>query len=435
MTIDRTHASDLSSWVASANGHRDFPIQNLPFGVFSPNGGARRVGIAIGDQILDVGATLAAGLFSNDARAAGELCRGETLNDLMAASPVLRRALRFAVSDLLAQGSAAAIQVRPLLHDAATCTMHLPARIGGFTDFFAGLHHAVTAGRMFRPDHPLTPNYKYVPIAYNSRVSTIGVSPARVRRPAGQIVLPRSSAPVMTPTQKFDYEFEIGVWIGRANPDGNPLDISGAADAIFGYCLLNDWSSRDIQRWEAQPLGPFLAKSTATTISPWIITPEALAPFRAAQPPRDAGDPAPLPHLMHGPDQEHGALRIDLEILLSTARMRTVGQPAERIAATDSLNLYWTPAQLVAHHTSNGCILNAGDIFGTGTISGPDGSGPGCLLEQTLDGGRPLILGNGERRAYLEDGDQVTLRAHCARQGFVSIGFGDNRGEILPAAR
>jgi fumarylacetoacetase len=321
-----------------------------------------------------------------------------------------------------------------ILHDAADCRMHLPARVGGFTDFFAGVHHAVTAGRMLRPANPLLPNYKHVPIAYNSRASTIGVSPARVRRPHGQILPPGATQPVKAPTERFDYEFELGVWIGRANSDGEPIDISRAGEAIFGYCTLNDWSSRDIQRWEAQPLGPFLAKSTATTISPWIITPEALAPFRAPQPKRDVGDPAPLPYLWDEPDQANGALGIDLEILLRTPGMRKANAPAERISATDSLNLYWTPAQLVAHHTVNGCILNSGDLFGTGTISGAEGDSAGCLLEHTLDGEKPLMLGSGEQRRYLEDGDEVTLRAHCKRKGFACIGFGDNRGEITPAA-
>ena len=313
--------------------------------------------------------------------------------------------------------------------------MHLPARIGGFTDFFAGLHHAVTAGRMLRPSNPLLPNYKHVPIAYNSRVSTIGVSPARVRRPCGQIVPTGATAPIKAPTQKFDYEFEVGVWIGCANPDAEPIDISIAGEAIFGYCLLNDWSSRDIQRWEAQPLGPFLAKSTATTLSPWIITPEALAPFRAAQPPREVGDPCPLPYLLDEADQQSGALNVDLEIHLSTQKMRASGAAAQRISATNSLNLYWTPAQLVAHHTVNSCILNPGDIFGTGTISSPDEEGAGCLLEHSLDGERPLRLASGEERRYLEDGDEVTLRARCSREGFVSIGFGDNSGVVLPATR
>ena len=435
MKIDRTHSPDRVSWVASANGHPDFPIQNLPLGVFSPEGEARRVGVAIGDEILDVSELAVAGALKGEALRAAELCRNETLNELMAADPSLRRALRLAVSDLLAIDAPDAEPIRRaarrFLHAANNCTMHLPARIGGFTDFFAGVHHAVTAGRMMRPNNPLSPNYKYVPIAYNSRVSTIGVSPARVHRPYGQIVPAGATEPIMAATQKFDYEFELGVWIGRGNPNGKPIDISTAAESIFGYCILNDWSSRDVQRWEAQPLGPFLAKSTATTISPWIITPEALSPFRAMQTPRDAGDPKPLPYLMNPADQENGALRVDLDIHLSTASMRAAGKVAERISATNSLNLYWTPAQLVAHHTVNGCVLNSGDIFGTGTISGPDGSGPGCLLEHTLDGERPLILASGEQRRYLEDGDEVTLRARCERTGFVSIGFGENRGEIL----
>lgn len=435
--IDRTHSPQLVSWVPSANEHADFPIQNLPLGIFSPADGSRRVGIAIGDEILDVRGLSEEGLLDGAAREAGELCRGDTLNALMAAPPRLRRALRLAVSDLLAKGSAGAARIQRarhrLLHAARDCKLHLPARIGGFTDFFAGLHHALTAGRMFRPSSPLSPNYKYVPIAYNSRVSTIGVSPAQVRRPCGQIVPAGAGEPIKAPTQKFDYEFELGVWIGRGNPEGEPIDIARAGESIFGYCILNDWSSRDIQRWEAQPLGPFLAKSTATTISPWIITPEALSPFRVPQPARASGDPRPLPYLLDEADQEAGALLVDLEVYLSTAKMRADREAAERISSMDALNLYWTAAQLVAHHTVNSCILEPGDLFGTGTISGPDGTGAGCLLEHTLDGERPLTLKNSERRGYLVDGDEVTLQARCRRDGFVAIGFGDNCGRMLPA--
>jgi fumarylacetoacetase len=438
MAIDGTHDPKLKSWVASANGHPAFPIQNLPLGVFSSPDGEPRVGIAIGDKIFDVRAAFLAGLFPNEVGVAAQLCLGATLNELMSAPPAMRRTLRSAVSALLAEGSVAQDDIRrgepPILYDADSCQMHLPARIGGFTDFFAGLHHAVTAGRMLRgPVNPLLPNYKHVPIAYNSRVSTIGVSPARVRRPHGQIIPPGEDVPVKAPSQKFDYEFELGVWIGRANPDGEPIDIVRAGDAIFGFCILNDWSSRDIQRWEAQPLGPFLAKSTATTISPWVITPEALAPFRAPQPYREKGDPAPLPYLWDEADQKHGALDVELEIYLRTPKMRDKGLAAERISATDALNLYWTPAQLVAHHTVNGCILNPGDIFGTGTISGRGDNSAGCLLEHTLDGDTPLGLSSGETRRYLEDGDEVTLRARCRRDGFVDIGFGDVVGEIAPA--
>lgn len=436
--LDRTHDVELRSWVSSANGHPDFPIQNLPLGVFSAFDGDPRVGVAIGDSIFDVRAAALAGLFAGEAVVAANLCLGATLNELMGAPPSMRRVLRGAVSALLAVRSSAESTIRSaspkILHEAAACTMHIPAHIGGFTDFFAGLHHAVTAGRMLRPANPLLPNYKHVPIAYNSRASTIGVSPARVRRPHGQVLPPGATQPVKAPTDRFDYEFELGVWIGRANPDGQPIDISRAGDVVFGYCTLNDWSSRDIQRWEAQPLGPFLAKSTATTISPWIITPEALAPFRAPQPKREPEDPAPLPYLWDESDQASGALSIDLEIFLRTQAMNKANAPAERISTTDSLNLYWTPAQLVAHHTVNGCILNPGDIFGTGTISGAEGASAGCLLEHTLDGEKPLKLTTGEQRRYLEDGDEVTLRARCKRKGFISIGFGDNRGEIVSAS-
>jgi fumarylacetoacetase len=431
MTLDRSHSPDLSSWVASANGHPSFPIQNLPLGVFAPRNAAPRVGIAIGDEILDVAAVRT--VFQGDAREAADLCRADTLNALMGADPKLRRALRLAVSDALARDSSLEATLRPHLYKANEATLQLPARIGGFSDFFAGLHHAVTAGRMLRPNSPLSPNYKFVPIAYNSRVSTIGVSPARIRRPCGQIVPDGEQTPIKAPTRRFDYEFEIGIWIGRGNADGEPIDIEHAADAIFGYCILNDWSSRDIQRWEAQPLGPFLAKSTATTISPWIVTPEALAPFRTASSLRTPEDPAPLPYLTNESDQSNGALDVDLEIHLTTAKSRAAGVRVARISATNSKNLFWTPAQLVAHHTVNGCVLNPGDIFGSGTISGTESASAGCLLEHTLDGSKPLTLSNGEQRRFLEDGDEVTLRATCKRSGCVSIGFGECRGEVLAA--
>ncbi|MGD2133940.1 MAG: fumarylacetoacetase [Maricaulaceae bacterium] len=438
MQIDETHDASLRSWVASANGHPDFPIQNLPLGVFSPNGGDPRVGVAIGDHILDVAAALDAGLFTGEAETAARLCQGQSLNALMAAEPSQRRALRRAISSMLADGAEARAKIEVanagILHKASSCELMLPANVGDYTDFFAGIHHAVGAGAMFRPDNPLLPNYKYVPIAYHSRASTVGAAPARVRRPNGQLKAGADAPPAVGPSKKLDYEFELGVWIRGGNPQGEPIPIADAGDAIFGYCILNDWSARDIQRWEAQPLGPFLAKSFATTVSPWIITPEAMAPFRAAQPARPSGDPAPLPYMLDANDQAHGALDIQLEVLVRTPQMRDDGVDFERISATDALQLYWTPAQMVAHHTVNGCALRAGDIFGTGTISGQGDATAGCLLEQTLDGTRPVTLKNGEQRRYLEDGDEVLLRARCHRDGFVSIGFGDNRCEILPAS-
>jgi fumarylacetoacetase len=436
--IDDTHDPGLASWIPTANGHPNFPIQNLPLGIFSTRGGPPRPGVAIGDSIMDLPAATALDLFSGDALKAAELCVGQTLNALMGSPPALRRALRSALSKVLARGSEAHTRIRrshtPIIHDAAECAMHVPARIGGYSDFFAGIHHAVRAGKLLRAGSSLTPNYKYVPIGYNGRASTIGAAPARIRRPQGQIPVSGSTVPMMAPTRKLDYELELGIWIGQGNPLGQAIPIDHSAESIFGFGIFNDWSARDLQRWEAQPLGPFLGKSFASTITPWVITPEALAPFRAAQPPRPPGDPLPLEYLLDGGDQATGALDVELEVLLRTSDMRQADLPAERISSTNTLNLYWTPAQLLAHHTINGCILEAGDLLGSGTISGTTIDTVGCLLEQTLDGEHAIRLSSGEERRYLEDGDEVILRATCRRDGCVTIGFGDNRGEVLPAS-
>jgi fumarylacetoacetase len=432
---DQTHELSRRSWVESANYHPSFPIQNLPFGVFDPGDGRARVGVAIGDMILDLAAALRSGAFDQDLAALAALVDGDALNPLMAAGSRVRKALRRALSAALAEGAPATTiaLLAPVLFNAAECRMLLPSRIGDYTDFFAGIHHAERAGAIFRPDAPLPPNYKYVPIGYHGRASTVVVSPADVRRPNGQVAPINGSAPSVEPSQKLDYEYEIGIWIAGGNSAGEPVPIDQAADQIFGFSLFNDCSARDIQRWEAQPLGPFLAKSFVSVTSPWIVTAEALEPFRHAQPSRPAGDPQPLPYLSAPLDQAEGALAIDLAIHLRSAAMAEKGAPPVHVAAMSALHLYWTPAQLVAHHTINGCRLNPGDLLGSGTISGLTPESCGCLLEQTLDGATPIALPGGETRDYLADGDEVIFTAQCRRDGFVPIGFGENRTLVVSA--
>jgi fumarylacetoacetase len=433
--IDETHAPGRRSWVASANQHADFPIQNLPLGIFSPQGGAPRGGVAIGDEIFDLAAALELGLFTGTAATAAQAAAGATLNPLFALGTEPRVALRRRVGELLdADGkdrTRCEVEKSRLLHRAADCRMHVPAAIGDYTDFFAGINHATNAGKLFRPDNPLMPNYKYVPIGYHGRASSIGVSDTDVRRPEGQRKPANETIPTFGPCRNLDYELELGVWIGPGNELGHPIAIAEASRHIAGFCLLNDWSARDIQGWEYQPLGPFLGKSFFTTVSPWVITPEALAPFRMAQAPRPQGDPAPLPYLLDTNDQSGGALDIALDVSLLTPGLKAKGLPAHRLSSGNARDLYWTVAQLVTHHTSNGCNLRPGDIFGTGTISGTDAGSLGSLLEISAGGRQPINLPSGETRRFLEDGDTVIMRAHCRRQGRAPIGFGECRGTIV----
>jgi len=430
--IDETHDASRHSWVHSANGHADFPIQNLPFGIFSPPGGGPRGGAAIGDSIFDIGAALDAGLFTGLARDAAEAASGRTLNALLDAGPAARRALRRRISSLLdAHGpDAPKAQAARLLHDASSCVLGLPVHVGNYTDFFAGIHHAHAGGMINRPDNPLMPNYKYVPVAYHSRASSVRVSGSPLHRPAGQRKLPDQDAPDFGPCRALDYEMEFGVWIGPGSEIGAPIPIHEAARHIAGFCLLNDWSARDIQSWESAPLGPFLGKSFSTFVSPWIVTAEAMAPFRIPQPPRPPGDPAPLPHLLDQDDQTRGAFDIDFDVFIHTPKMRGAGDEPHRLSRSNASMLYWTVAQMVAHHTSNGCDLRPGDVFGSGTVSGTEPGSAGCLLEATRGGRDALPLPNGEVRRYLEDGDDIIFRAHCTRAGMVSIGFGECRGRV-----
>ena len=436
--IDETHDPERRSWIASANGHPEFPIQNLPFGVFTPpTGETARGGVAIGDAILDLSVALAAGLFTGAAREAAAAATGPTLNPLLALGAGPRRALRRRLSALLDAAGTERGGIEPLakrlLYPAAGCTVQLPAVIGDYTDFFAGIQHATNTGTLFRPDNPLLPNYKYIPVAYHGRASSIRASGAPVRRPSGQRKPPDQPAPDFGPCRNLDYELELGLWIGPGNALGEPIAIARADAHVAGFCLLNDWSARDIQAWEYQPLGPFLAKSFHTSVSPWIVTAEALAPFRAPARARPAGDPAPLPYLSDPSDQAGGGLAIRFSASLLTERMRVAVAPPHPLSQVDAGALYWTVAQMVTHHTSNGCNLRPGDLFGSGTLSGADPGSFGSLMELTAGGRKPLLLPNGETRRFLEDGDEVILAAHCAAPGRASIGFGTCRGQVLAA--
>ncbi len=427
--IDETHDPALESWVPGAHGHAAFPIQNLPYGIFAPGEGLPRPGVAIGEAILDLQAAAARGMLSEPV---GSALSAGTLNALMALPGELRQAARRRISMLLSDPRQRA-ETEVLLYPAASCTMYLPAQIGDYTDFYVGIHHAARIGALFRPDHPLLPNYKHIPIGYHGRASSVRVSGTAAVRPRGQQKAPDADAPVFGPSQRLDYELELGVWIGPGNALGESIPIGQAAGHIAGLCLLNDWSARDLQAWEYQPLGPFLGKNFLTTISPWVITAEALAPFRTAQPARPTGDPAPLPYLWDEADQAQGAFAIRLEAHLSTAAMRLAGVPPHRISTGPATNMYWTVAQMVTHHTSNGCNLNPGDLLGTGTIAAPSDEGCGSLIEITRGGTRPLHLPNGEIRRMLQDGDEILLSATAHAPGRVSIGFGPCRGEVRPA--
>jgi fumarylacetoacetase len=427
--IDETHDPDLECWVETASGHTDFPIQNLPYAVFTVGGERPRLGVAIGDQILDLGAV--ADLDLIDAQFAAVL-RAETLNGLLGMPAASRRSLRRRLSVLLSDRHCQSM-LENKLHPARECLLGLPATIGDYTDFYVGINHATNVGRLFRPDAPLLPNYKYVPIGYHGRASSIRPSGEPLIRPNGQRKSPDTETPDFGPSRRLDFELELGIWIGEGNELGHPISIGDACSHIGGFSILNDWSARDIQAWEYQPLGPFLSKNFHSTVSPWIVTPEALAPFWRAQPSRPEGDPQPLSYLWNDEDQKDGALGIQLEVLLSSLSMRKAGQDPIVLSQTEALHMYWTAAQIVTHHSSNGCNLNPGDLLGTGTISGPTRESCGSLLEISQGGTDPFELPTGEKRAFLEDGDEITLRAYAQCDGFARIGFGECRAVVQPA--
>ncbi len=418
--IDETHDPARRSWVASANEAAcDFPIQNLPYGRFKPAGSDEpiRIGVAIGDRVLDL--------------EAAHLVDHADMNRLMNASLAERAALRRAISDGLAEGSPREDDWELALYAQSAVEMALPCRIGDYTDFYTGIHHATAIGKLFRPDQPLMPNYKWVPIGYHGRASSIVVSGHGVKRPHGQTKAPDAQAPSFGASQRLDYELELGFFIGRENALGEPIAIDAAEQHLFGIGLLNDWSARDLQAWEYQPLGPFLAKNFATTISPWIVTMEALAPFRVAPAERPAGDPQPLPYLDGPADREAGAIDVALEVWLQTAKMREAGEGPTRLSRSNAAQAaYWSAAQLVTHHTVGGCNLQSGDLFGSGTLSGVAAGEAGSLLELSQGGKQPIHLPNGERRTFLEDGDTLILRGSCERDGAVRIGLGEASGTV-----
>jgi fumarylacetoacetase len=434
--MDETHDPARTSWVESAQGPTDFPIQNLPFGVFRrrEENEPARVGVAIGDCILDITVCHDEGRFRGVAERAAEVCAADSLNALMARGRAPRVALRRQVSALLSVDSPA-YKNTPRLADRllvpmAEAELLLPATIGDYTDFYASVHHATNVGSMFRPDNPLLPNYKWVPIGYHGRSSSIVTSGTSVRRPAGQRKDPASETPEFGRTRQLDYEMEIGCFVSAGNSMGEPVPIAEAEEHLFGLCLVNDWSARDIQSWEYQPLGPFLGKNFATTISPWLVTLEALEPFRVPAAARPPGDPAPMPYLLGTADQECGGFDVTVEVYLATARMRAEGMPAARLSRSRARDLYWTAAQMLAHHTSGGCNLRSGDLFATGTISGPGKEARGSLLEVAWRGTEPVTLPSGETRKFLEDGDEVIMRGYSERSGAARIGFGECRGVV-----
>lgn len=434
--LDETHDSGAQSWVESANvAGADFPIQNLPFGVFRKRGsGAARVGVAIGDSIVDVSRLSKRLMADPDATSAGNACRSDSLSHLMALGAVPRCALRRRLHALLHKD--APVEDRKLvsrhLVRQADVEMLLPAVVGDYTDFYSSIFHATRVGGLFRSDAPLLPNYKYIPIGYHGRASSLVPSGTAVRRPCGQ-TRDGDAEPRFGPSQALDYELEVGFFVSVGNSLGEAIAISAAEEHIFGVCLVNDWSARDVQAWEYQPLGPFLSKSFATSLSPWVVTMEALAPFRTRAFTRAEGDPPPLPYLFDSSDQEYGGLDLGLEVLLSSARMREVRIAPACLSRGNFRDMYWTMAQMLTHHASNGCNLRPGDLLASGTVSGPSKDARGCLLELTSRGKEPITLPTGEQRKFLEDGDEVVLRGFCERDGFRRIGLGDCRGVVLPA--
>lgn len=434
--LNETHNPALRSWVTSANaGDTDFPIQNLPFAIFRRAGSSEhfRIGVAIGEQILDVHLAQQAGIFAEVTNSAlANALAASSLNSLMNLGNAVSSQVRLALSKALREGASAQEKLVGALVAQSEAEYALPAQIGDYTDFYTSIHHATSVGKLFRPDNPLLPNYKWVPIGYHGRSSSIGVSGQQFRRPIGQTMPPNATAPSFGPAKRMDYECEVGVFIGQGNALGDAISIDQAEQHVFGLCLLNDWSARDVQGWEYQPLGPFLAKNFASTISPWVVTLEALAPYRKAWQ-RDAADPQPLAYLEHADLRTGGAFDIQLEVLLQTEKMRQDGLPAQRLSLSNFCHSYWTVSQMVTHHTVNGCNLQAGDFLGSGTQSGPLPEEAGSLLELTEGGKKPIVFSNGEQRVFIEDGDSIIMRGWAQKDGAPRIGFGEVEGRLLPA--
>lgn len=434
ITINETHDIHLQSWVTSANQHSDFPIQNLPFCVFKTKGlnQSFRGGVAIGDHVIDLAALAEANIFTGQAQLALQAASQASLNTLMDLGTEVNSALRLSLSRALRAGSEFQQSLEPLLVTQSDVELGMPCVIGDYTDFYTSIYHATAVGKLFRPDNPLLPNYKWIPIGYHGRSSTIDVSGQRFHRPVGQTKSPDAQAPNFGPCKRLDYELEMGIFVGKSTQTGQQINIEQAEDHLFGVCIFNDWSARDIQAWEYQPLGPFLAKSFASTISPWIVTMEALAPYRS-QFERPANDPQPLPHLSSEQNSQRGSLDIQLSCYIQTQTMLDNQQAMEKLSASNFKHSYWTPAQLMTHHASNGCAMRSGDLLGSGTQSGPATEEAGSLLELSQGGKTPITLSNGEKRTFLEDGDSIIMRAHCEKPGAVRIGFGEVVSTVLPA--
>ena len=439
--MNETHDPSLTSWIESANSPDcDFPIQNLPFGVFARKGDAeRRVGVAIGDQIVDVGESLSANLWNGKARDVARWCDRPTMNELMQAPRDALSEFRARLSQLLSGSPGDNTVINPLppgaLVPMSEADLFLPAAIGDYTDFYASIYHATNVGKLFRPDNPLLPNYKHVPIAYHGRASSIVLSGTDVTRPKGQAVQGGSTNPAYGPSQMLDYEAEVGFFVGRGNALGETIAIDAAEDHLFGICLVNDWSARDIQSWEYQPLGPFLAKNFATTISPWVVTWEALEPYRVPAFFRPPADPQPLPYLASEKDRNEGGLDLSIEVYIRSMLMREGRLRPFRLSQASFADIYWTPAQMLTHHASNGCSLKPGDLFASGTVSGPDAGSQGSMLELTRRGAEPVVLPTGEERKFLHDGDEIIMRAYFQREGAARIGLGECAGLIVASSK
>ena len=437
--LDETHDPAARSWVESANdAASDFPIQNLPFGIVAYDGVEEpRVGVRIGDQVLDLRRAFEAGVLAGTPHfeVLARTSEMHFLNHLMLQGREPARALRRAVARLLGVDADPATRetVAALLVPAAEVALLPPAKVGDYTDFYASIHHATNVGSMFRPDNPLLPNYKWIPIGYHGRASSIVPSGTDIRRPSGQTRDDADATPRVGPSRRLDYELEVGAFVAGWSDLGETIPLAAAEERLFGICLVNDWSARDIQTWEYQPLGPFLSKSFATSISPWVVTFDALEPFRVPRFVRAEGDPAPLPHLDDARDRERGGIAITLEVSLSSARMREQRMPAHRVSVGSFESMYWTFAQMLTHHASNGCNMQPGDLLASGTVSGPTKDARGCLLERTWRGTEPLELPTGETRRFLEDGDEVVMRGWCDRAGYRRIGLGECRGTVRAA--
>ncbi|AOT07397.1 fumarylacetoacetase [Pseudoalteromonas luteoviolacea] len=433
--INETHDINLKSWVASANqAGNDFPIQNLPFASFRRKDSNEefRGGVAIGDQVLDLAVVATANIFDGVAQEAAEAANAQALNEFMGLGKAHWSGLRLALSRALREGSEHQSVLESALIAQDDVEYALPCHIGDYTDFYTSIYHATAVGSLFRPDNPLLPNYKWVPIGYHGRASSIDVSGQTFPRPKGQTKAPDADAPSFGPCKRLDYELELGIYLGKGNELGEAITIEDAEDHVFGFCLFNDWSARDLQAWEYQPLGPFLAKNFASTVSPWIVTTEALAPYRTAWH-RDENDPQPMSYLESAQNREAGSFDIQMDVLIETDKMRSDKVAPSKVSESSFKHSYWTVAQMVTHHTVNGCNFLPGDMLGSGTQSGPEHEEAGSLLELSRGGKESITLSNGEERKFLEDGDKVIMRGWCEADGFNRIGFGCVEGTVLPA--